>query len=424
LRFRKNRSRGKQNRRGVHECGKLYPGETITFKEMGIKSDFDINFDFRTDSGGIDPDKGSPTLRRYHRLLWSKELPNGEIMQLTHDNGGYLKWKDLEFGSDAMINGLFYARAKNSVPELKRILRDYDAFVEDFEQQSWTIGGEIIFPQHDNSMNQLRGTNPYVKDRWDLTMECIRRFYLGEDSPLYEVIDRDRSFYELFVDFKGYVEFFYLQDCVTPDFSNVIFWRDDCDLTQTMPLPRTPGEHIVWTEKSLQFVRRRAERMRQSLGDDHLYPNVKARFEEADLEYHPIENHDDYYEILDEVVDLLKRDTALDVSTKGLRATRYANGYARYMTINGLGCGLLFDKANWKDPESMMTPFWLNVSDSSCKISEKLRSWLDSKDDHTVAWKWQKPCLALVPPVDTTYHQVCENLKQQIVSAINEIDEL
>ena len=387
--------------------------------------DFDIHFDFRTDSGGVDPDKGSPTLRRYHRLLWSKKLPNGETMKLTHDNGGYLKWKDFEFGSDAMINGLFYARAKNSVPELRRILRDYDDFVEEFEHQSWTIGGEIIFPQHGNSMNQLRGTNPYIRDRWDLTMECIRRFYKGEDSPLYEVLDRDRSFYELFVDFKGYVDFFCLQDCVTADCSSVIFWQDDCDLTHTMPSPRTAGEHIVWTEKSLQFVRERAERMRRSLGNDLVYPNVKVCFEETDLDYHSVESRDDYYEILDEVVNLLKRDSSIDVSTKGLRATRYANGYARYMIINGFGCGLLFDRENWEDPESVMTPFWLNINDFGWKITERLRIWLGSKNNQTIAWRWQKkPCLALVPPVDTTYHQVCESLKQQIVSAIKEIDNL
>jgi hypothetical protein len=35
----------------------------------------DTSFDFRIDSAGRDPDKYSPTLRRYHRLLWSKPLP-------------------------------------------------------------------------------------------------------------------------------------------------------------------------------------------------------------------------------------------------------------------------------------------------------------------------------------------------------------
>ena len=389
-------------------------------KEKRNFCDFDIHFDFRMDSGGVDPDKGSPTLRRYHRILWSKELPNGETMQLTHNNGGYLKWKDFEFASDAMINGLFFARSKNSVPELKRMLHDYDAFVEDFEQKSWTIGGEIIFPIHNNSMNQLRGTNAYVMDRWDLTMECIRRFYLDEDSPLFKVLDADRKFYELFVDFKGYVDFFYLQDCVTSDYKNVIFLQDDCSLAQTMPLPRSAGEHIVWTERSLQLISKRAERMKTALESGIVYEDVQCCFAEKDLEYHEIENQDDYFEILDEVVNLLKREDALDVSTKSLKATRYANGYARYLKINGYGCGLLFDKANWEDSESTMTPFWININDFGWKITERMQSWLDTKENQTVAWKWKKqPCLALIPPVNATYHQVCESLKRQIVDYVH-----
>ena len=42
----------------------------------------DITFDFRSDSKGKDPDAYSPTLNAYHRALWSKELPNGEVMEL------------------------------------------------------------------------------------------------------------------------------------------------------------------------------------------------------------------------------------------------------------------------------------------------------------------------------------------------------
>lgn len=93
--------------------------------------DFDINFDFRDDCGGVDPDSGSPTLRRYHRLLWSKELPNGEMMQLTHDEGGYLKWRGFEFASDQMANGLYFKRAEKTISELKELLRDYDEFIKD-----------------------------------------------------------------------------------------------------------------------------------------------------------------------------------------------------------------------------------------------------------------------------------------------------
>jgi len=47
----------------------------------------DITFDFRSDTPrygmpGVDPDASSPTLRRYHQLLWSKPLPSGKPFEL------------------------------------------------------------------------------------------------------------------------------------------------------------------------------------------------------------------------------------------------------------------------------------------------------------------------------------------------------
>ena len=59
-------------------------------------------------------------------------------------------------------------------------------------------------------------------NRWDLTLECIRRFYAGEQTPLDKVLESDREFYNLFVDFKGYVDFFLLQDCVDENYNNEI----------------------------------------------------------------------------------------------------------------------------------------------------------------------------------------------------------
>jgi hypothetical protein len=55
---------------------------------MGI----DTAFDFRSDAAGGDPDKYSPTLRQYHRTLWSKPLPSGEPFDLDDTApGGYLR---------------------------------------------------------------------------------------------------------------------------------------------------------------------------------------------------------------------------------------------------------------------------------------------------------------------------------------------
>ena len=43
----------------------------------------DIEFDVYTDTPkGRDPDTNSPTLRKYHQILWSKPLPNGVMFGL------------------------------------------------------------------------------------------------------------------------------------------------------------------------------------------------------------------------------------------------------------------------------------------------------------------------------------------------------
>ena len=55
----------------------------------------DITYDFRSDARGKDPDAYSPTLNLYHRILWSKELPNGEVMELKSKGAPFaFYWKD------------------------------------------------------------------------------------------------------------------------------------------------------------------------------------------------------------------------------------------------------------------------------------------------------------------------------------------
>ena len=64
----------------------------------------DITFDFRSDSGGKDPDGYSPTLNAYHKALWSKQLPNGEVMGLQSVRAPFaFHWKDFWFSSDTII---------------------------------------------------------------------------------------------------------------------------------------------------------------------------------------------------------------------------------------------------------------------------------------------------------------------------------
>ena len=49
----------------------------------------DIDFDFRQDSKCGDPDIDSQKLYEAHKLLWSKELPNGKLFTLKIKDDSY-----------------------------------------------------------------------------------------------------------------------------------------------------------------------------------------------------------------------------------------------------------------------------------------------------------------------------------------------
>ena len=244
----------------------------------------DITFDFTTDSpgywdgfwerndglgcGGSDPDSDSKTLQRYHKMLWSKPLPNGEVMELRAGSGSYyLTWKDFRFGSDSIIISFRYKKYKYMIEQVKSRVPDYKVYYEDLLRKAYTIGGMIIFPKHRMSMNQNKGTNTLISDRWDLTLECIRRYYKGEKSPLYDTICTDKAFYDLFLDFKGYVDFFFLQDCVSDDYSKVDIWCGDAEFTDT-GLPKTLEEYFGFIEKEFIFLDKRNQRIAEFYNKD------------------------------------------------------------------------------------------------------------------------------------------------------------
>jgi len=50
----------------------------------------------------------------------------------------------------------------------------------------------------------MGNVRPAAGDRFDVTLECIRRHYRGEDSPLAEVLAQHADFLRLFRDFRGF----------------------------------------------------------------------------------------------------------------------------------------------------------------------------------------------------------------------------
>ena len=140
----------------------------------------DINFDVFSDTPeGKDPDSHSPTLRRYHQILWSKPLPNGVRFNLD-DNTPRLLHHKSELGefflsSDAI--GHTYKNVKKMAHIVNQITPDE---MNSFFSLCSTIGAFIMFPSKkiDNkiTINGARGINHKIKDRFDLTLESIRSF--------------------------------------------------------------------------------------------------------------------------------------------------------------------------------------------------------------------------------------------------------
>lgn len=227
----------------------------------------DVDFDLRSDTPtGKDPDTHSRTLRQYHRVLWSKPLPDGRSFDLSAETRGeYLHHRSAAAGE------FFLASDTVAVEHARKLRHLYDQLPaeenEAFSRRAYTIGGTLIFPSNrisgKQTINQHRGMHPRVLDRLDLTLECIARHYAGSESPLAGTIGRYADFFALFGSFHGYITFFHLQDMVEPD-GSVRFFLPFNGFNSS-PLPRellNLETYRKYRQLTLDFVAARNERIR------------------------------------------------------------------------------------------------------------------------------------------------------------------
>ena len=227
---------------------------------------FDVDYDHRLDSKGKDPDTHSPTLKLQHQLLWSKSLPNGVPFDLQYEPGKYLMHNSgletFHLSSDSISHSL--RKQKRMQPLISQIpSRELD----DFQSAGSVIGARILFPGNriDNrfTINQARGTHPRINDRFDLTLECIRLHYLGISSPLESVLNRYRDFFQLFRDFAGYVDFFFLQDLVSSDYSEVLYFIPHDPFFKMSPKPASVEAYMQYKANTISFIQARNDRIRE-----------------------------------------------------------------------------------------------------------------------------------------------------------------
>jgi hypothetical protein len=220
----------------------------------------DTKFNFSNDTKCGDPDKDSHKLYEYHKFLWEKVMPCGKKLDLeiTSNNDQFLLKSNIydDFSSDRMFphlvgkyNNRFDGWLNDSeINELKYIVR--------------TIGGHIIFPAHMNNgktINQVRGWNFQICDRFDLTLECIKLFYSNKPSPLFEVFLRYKNFFDLFINFKSYIDYFLLQDLIDEN-GNIIFILPFDNFNRSA-LPESIEEYKLYKRHTIDLINKRNERI-------------------------------------------------------------------------------------------------------------------------------------------------------------------
>jgi len=222
----------------------------------------DTNFNFYSDAKGDDPDSTSPTLRKYHKILWSKPLPNGKIFDLRDDKKGVYLYHRSELGefflgSDAITHS--YKNHKRKSWLIKQIPKEVD---ELFNAGS-TIGAYIIFPNNkingNLTINQARGVNSLIDDRFDLTLECIRLFYLRQKSPLYDTLLKYKNFFDLFDNFIGYIQFFLLEDMLNEN-KKIKFFLP-FDNFKTRPTFSNVDDYLLYKKRVIEFIQSRNKRI-------------------------------------------------------------------------------------------------------------------------------------------------------------------
>jgi hypothetical protein len=111
------------------------------------------------------------------------------------------------------------------------------------------------------TINVARGFIRTISDRFDLTLECIRRHYSDLGSPLADTLSRYSDFFALFGDFRGYVSFFLLDDLVTEDLSVKFFMPFD-DF-RPPSVPKDVGTYKEYRRRSIEFIEARNHRIKQ-----------------------------------------------------------------------------------------------------------------------------------------------------------------
>ena len=181
-----------------------------------------------------DPDATSKKLYEAHEFLCKLQ---GLKVSISEDNDYELviDGKNIRLSSDSIMSIYWHWSGKrypykNMQEIIEKISSElqkkseynkrnipFKEFIKSYLQKANTIGGFVVFPKHYlPTVNTERGRSGKIRDRFDLTLECIRRayqygdFYCEDDNPLFGISEEDKEFFRMFGSFENYAKFFCL----------------------------------------------------------------------------------------------------------------------------------------------------------------------------------------------------------------------
>lgn len=78
---------------------------------------------------------------------------------------------------------------------------------------------------------------------------------------MFKVLEANASFFNLFRDFKEYVDFFFLQDLVNNDYTKINYFNSANEL-EKVSYPQTEKDWLDLYKNQMNFVKKRNERIR------------------------------------------------------------------------------------------------------------------------------------------------------------------
>ena len=227
-----------------------------------------------------DPDSWHVGLRESHQLLVSRPLPNGDQWTFEPVRGWYLK--NLEPSENepdewSLGSDNFATTHTNSLPDFAAAIPGYaNGHVHEF----CTIGGYIVFPNglaHTRpttqrarrwTLNQARGCDRQVSDRFDLTLEAIRLYFAGitvrAENPLGDVMDAYGWFFDCFGQgsegFEAYVDYFFLDPFIAEGRVRPLY-RGSLNFADA--LPRDASQYHSYIQEQRQAVGQRNDLIAQ-----------------------------------------------------------------------------------------------------------------------------------------------------------------